>query len=278
MSRRKPGPRPRTPQQGELFADPDPSGSGSRKADGEPLASGHSAEGQVTAGPAGRDPMIVREPPAEEVGDGTRAAGRGAHGGGATGMEAVLGGAVDEGAILAALRGAVDDPEFRGRAVDAVGPLIRVLESQVPAVRAEGARLAGKFGPTVAGTMAPRLCELLDDDHRTVRAGAMEALAALGEDAVPALLRVVRRGMPFSQSLAVEVLGRLRRAASWAVPSLAWSLRSAGVRTQVEILRLLERLGRDATMAEGDVRELLRSPWSDVREAAEAALRAMGRR
>lgn len=119
----------------------------------------------------------------------------------------------------------------------------------------------------------------LGDPSPSVRLEAMDALAALGRDAAPAvptLVALVERGTPDECEAAVRTLGALGPAAAVAVPLLTARLRLPSRRDRLEAAWALGSIGPSAASSTNELAARLRDREGAVRSEAAVALGRIG--
>ncbi|MCZ6688086.1 MAG: HEAT repeat domain-containing protein [Planctomycetota bacterium] len=184
----------------------------------------------------------------------------------------------------------------------ALPSLTTALEDSEVGVRAAAATALGSLGP-VAGGSASALIKALEDEEWTVQRAAMDALAKLGPDAIPPLLEALESQNRRKKWGAIMVFQEMGPEAKLAAPALAqiWLYdedrdlkRAAGtavgrIGAEHALSVLLEALpgDQDGVLAKyvggiGEpaiepLREMLESDDAASRDAAAAALGAMGR-
>jgi HEAT repeat protein len=155
----------------------------------------------------------------------------------------------------------------------AVAPLLQVLSHPDASIRQQAARVLGDFGPEAAEA-APALRELLKDPVSGLRQEAAVALANLGQETgavIPILVEAVRK-QDLSSWRAVEALARI---GPEAVPALLEAVGKWSGEARVEAIRALRQIGPPAVPALPLLRRLVekrRSLWAAVRDWIQARL------
>src|SRR5262249_44913136 len=108
-------------------------------------------------------------------------------------------------------------PEAKG----AAGPVIRLLAAKNDSVRRKAAYGRGPIPPDAAGG-APVLIKGLADDNEDVRQAAAEAVAHLGKEVVPALVKVIKDAgaKPLPRQFAARAIGLIGSDAADAIAPL----------------------------------------------------------
>ena len=142
-----------------------------------------------------------------------------------------------------------------GRA--AVQALMPQLKHRARVVRLMAARAFGAMGPE-AEEAVPHVAELLKDEDESVRSEAVRALEKIGpaaRDAVPALAEALKH----SPSLREKAARALSAIGAEALPALVEMLKDRDSEVRLQALTALTRMGPTAEAAAPAVRELLGS-------------------
>ncbi|MHC4550840.1 MAG: HEAT repeat domain-containing protein [Planctomycetota bacterium] len=152
-----------------------------------------------------------------------------------------------------------------------LAPLLAGLESEQPLARYRAARALGALGARAREAL-PALLETLKDAEPWVRLEAGRALVRIGarERDVAALVRRLEHADPDLGPLLAEALAGMGEAA---VPALRRALGSDDERTRRLALAAFHRAGRHAAAALPDLIDLMRDESPAVRKLAGEAMR-----
>ena len=166
------------------------------------------------------------------------------------------------------------EPQNQSRRLVAVSLLAAALGSKQPQVRRAAARGLADLKPAPE-LVLPAIRSALRNPDTAVAANAVEALASLGEPAVPALIDALR--IEKIRPAVARILGRMGPQAKKAVPALAEiAVRDDRVPARCEALMALGAIGPDAAPSVPAVVEALHGAREDVCYAACYALGRMG--
>jgi HEAT repeat protein len=174
-------------------------------------------------------------------------------------------------------RAAIDAIEMIGSpaAVAAAPALVEALCDPDPFVRWSAARTLGKIGPIRPSSEVPVLACLLSDidvDVRRAAAVALERYGPAAEEAVPALIRMLKADHWVLRLQAVQSLGGIGNGAAPAIPALAQTVADTDFRVRRSAAELLGRFGPTAKQAVPALERALGDTNADVRKAASDAL------
>lgn len=131
----------------------------------------------------------------------------------------------------------------------AVGPLSVAIKDSVVDVRRAAAASLGRLGPDAEGPIAEVLVGALSDPAPSVVAAASEALVALGDEAVPALLAGLARPVAIASRTVLPILARrgeaAREALGEALADESPAVRAAAARGILMLGRELAQPARD---------------------------------
>ena len=148
------------------------------------------------------------------------------------------------------------------------------MGSRQPQVRRAAARGLADLKPA-PGLVLPAIKNALANPDMAVATNAVEALASLGEAALPALIDALK--IERIRPVVARVLGRMGRQAKQAVPALAEIVvRDDRVPARCEALMALGAIGPDAAASVPAVVKALGGTREDVCYAACYALGQMG--
>jgi HEAT repeat protein len=163
-----------------------------------------------------------------------------------------------------------EDPQAAKRAVVV---LARGLTAREPAVRAAAARALVDLHPTSA-LLLPSLASALEKADETVVSEAVDALAGLGEEAVPQLVHLLK--FKPTRSRVVFLLGRSGPAARAAVKPLADLVSDENPQVQQEAIFALGQIGPEAAEAVPALIDVYQKGAPTVRYGAGYALGKIG--
>jgi HEAT repeat protein len=160
------------------------------------------------------------------------------------------------------------------RRLDAVSLLAAALGSRQPQVRLAAARGLADLRPAPE-LVLPAIKNALENRDMAVATTAVEALASLGEPALPALIDALK--IERIRPAVARILGGMGPQAKKAVPALAEIVvRDGRIPARCEALMALGAIGPDAAESVSAVVEALRGTREDVCYAACYALGRMG--
>ncbi|MBI2823842.1 MAG: HEAT repeat domain-containing protein [Planctomycetia bacterium] len=162
------------------------------------------------------------------------------------------------------------NPMAVARAIDAITDSIR---SDDPQLSRTAARALAELD-VPAETIEPAIRAALDEMDPTVLEHVMDALAAVGEKAVPVLVAGLKD--PKQRDPAIRALGRIGPAAQAAVPALAALVSSADLVVVRDAAAALGAIGPSASKAVPSITALLGKSDSSVGYAAAIALGKIG--
>lgn len=125
---------------------------------------------------------------------------------------------------------------------------VQGLKSKDPVVRIRAAKYLVELGPK-AEEAVPPLLEALDDPDEMVGALAAGALAKVGPDILPELLRAAKDKRPMVRAWVAYVLGGFEKRSKPAVPTLIEMTRDEDVRVRRRSVWALGRIGPEARAA-----------------------------
>lgn len=163
-----------------------------------------------------------------------------------------------------------DDKELVRQAVEALGQSLQ-SDDERRRVMAAQSLIDLEPDPEIA---KPIISKILKNARPEVVSAMMDAVATLGEDAVPRMIDLLK--MEDSRPRAAAILARIGPKAAAAVPALADALADENPETRSEILMALAAIGPSAAPATAAVIELLGDPEEDVCYAACFALGQIG--
>jgi HEAT repeat protein len=138
------------------------------------------------------------------------------------------------------------DPQDKARYDSSIKTLADSLKDENEHVRAAAAQGLLDLNPP-RETLAPLIVDMMAEKNPMVRAHIADALASLGEAAVPRLIKALDRDD--TKGLAVEVARRLGPKAKDAVPALALKLKDPDADFRREVEFALAAIGPDAKAA-----------------------------
>ncbi len=161
-----------------------------------------------------------------------------------------------------------------GEEADGIPALIERLESEAALERWEAARALGARGAD-ARVALPTLIEVLTDEEPWVRHEAARALVRIGarKRDVDTLVRRLSSADHEVAQLLAEALADLGEPA---VPALRKALASGDIRTRRRAAVALRFAGRSAAEALPDFIDLMQHPDAELRRSAAAAVRRIG--
>lgn len=155
---------------------------------------------------------------------------------------------------------------FKGDAVPAVPALVKLLKSSNIYTRNDAANALIRMGPG-AEEAIPELAKLIHDMdsvsppfmHRSYCTGddAAETLGAIGPTALPVLLAALNDPEDTVRYRVVKQLGKMQEVADKVVASLTQRLTDTSIGVQVEAIKSLGLLGRDAAPAVPELTKFL---------------------
>jgi RNA polymerase sigma factor (sigma-70 family) len=177
------------------------------------------------------------------------------------------------------------DPAYRKEAVMALGSIARVDRSVVPALRrtlkddeVEVRQRAAEQLAGIGKAAVPLLVEALQDrEHH--RAGLCRAIGMLNrdaEEAVPALMEVLKSGDWMERQAAAEALGGIGRGARAAAPALVELLKSRYGQESTAAVFALGKIGPSAKKVVPELIEMLRDSEAHLRQASAQVLGSIG--
>lgn len=134
---------------------------------------------------------------------------------------------------------------------------MRGLKSTAPAIRAKSARGLAKLGTQICDTIGT-LFSITDDSDQAVREAAVQAIGAIGKEAVPVLIQLISHSCKYVRRNAVWSLGKLGPEAAPAVRSLCHTLHDPDPRTAGGAAQALGAIGRLAVEAVPALAETMR--------------------
>lgn len=164
-------------------------------------------------------------------------------------------------------------PEDKALVREAIESLVERLKSDDPFVRAAAARGLASLSPTPEVTL-PAIDKMLDDSDETTARHALDALAVIGQPAVPCLIEALKH-----DGLRLEVaylLGQIGPAAAPATDVLVELVGDDDPAVAREAVQALAKIGPGAKAATTALVGVLGQPESEVRHAAVYALGKIG--
>lgn len=167
-------------------------------------------------------------------------------------------------------------PDDRAKLTQSVDAIVAALKSDKPELRAAGARCLVESNRTAeaAEVAAPHLAAGLKDADPVVVASALDAIAAMGEKAVPRATKALEN--PEVRLYAARVLQRIGPKAEAAVPALTTALSVDDPEFKREAQYALAMIGAPAAVATPELIKSLTSSDEDVRNSATFALGSIG--
>jgi HEAT repeat protein len=156
---------------------------------------------------------------------------------------------------------------------DAVGVLTKGLTSSDAKMRTAAAKGLQVLQPPPE-MLGPVLLTVASDPDPNVSANIVNAIAGLGESAVPRTTRALHN--PKARSLALRVLAKIGPKAAEAVPTLIEIAKDAEPETREQINFALASIGSEAAPATNLLVSGISSDDKRIRESALYALRAIG--
>ncbi|MEZ4264929.1 MAG: HEAT repeat domain-containing protein [Myxococcota bacterium] len=157
-----------------------------------------------------------------------------------------------------------------GRAAGALRPLLVVLKDSNPEVRLAAVEAFAALGPAAADAGAAALVSRLGDRHPDVVAATGEALRAMGDDALPAMIEGLGGTARF---VSLRLVPALSLHGAGAAEALAGALALPSPRVRTRALESLVALGRPlATGVRAAVEPALDDASNEVRNAARNTL------
>ena len=163
-----------------------------------------------------------------------------------------------------------DDKEF---AKAAIPRLIEALKSPKQPVREAAARALIELDPDPEITR-PLMDKLMEEASPEAVNDILDAVASLGENAVPRLSKALEHAD--ARAKAAAIIARIGPAAKDAVPALIEALKDENALTRCEVLFALAAIGPDAKQAVAAVIDAVGDPEEDVCYAACFALGKVG--
>lgn len=164
-------------------------------------------------------------------------------------------------------------PEDQARKVEATKLLASALTNKEQRVRVAAARALADLRPGPAISM-PAIRDALKGASDEQVTDALDALATLGEAAVPGLINALEHEQ--AQGRVAYILGRIGPAASAAVPALAKLVQSKDADIQREAIFALAKIGPASAPAVPKLIEVYQSGTPEVRYGAAFALGNIG--
>jgi HEAT repeat protein len=188
-------------------------------------------------------------------------------------------------ALLRCLEG--DDFEMTRRCVTALGLIGPEAKTIVPAVqkhlrshdhgvREAAIRAMGLMGSDAKRAVPDLVNVLVVETYDELRKAAADALASIGGDAVPELIKCLKDQRPDSRLFACTILGRIGPDAARAVSALASALSDKTPDVAVAAATALGRIGEDARTAVSPLTAALKHDNWRVRMSAATALGEIG--
>ncbi|MDB5339732.1 MAG: hypothetical protein JWN70_5351 [Planctomycetaceae bacterium] len=137
---------------------------------------------------------------------------------------------------------AAKDTELQGDITELVRLLVALIEADKYGQPEVALRALAKLGSRAVPAV-PVLCQKLDDRRHWIRAGAIDALTAMGDPAVGAARGLLRDKSRLVRAGATEVLGRLRRLDVTETETLA---KDSEPRVRAAVARVLSHMGKTA--------------------------------
>jgi len=163
-----------------------------------------------------------------------------------------------------------NDQEAR---IAAAKRLIESLKSDDAGVRVAAARALAALKPE-PGEFAPYFLEILGNQDEAVLSRALDALATLGTEAIPGLIKAL--SIEKAQKPAAYILGKIGPAAKKAVPALIKAAGCDDPETRREVFFALGKMGPAAKKAVPVLAKALDDPCEECRFAAIFALGKIG--
>jgi len=168
---------------------------------------------------------------------------------------------------------AMINPDDKQLVAVVVPRLVKALQSEEPRVRAAAARALVDLDPDPE-ILRPLLKKVMETASPEVVDDVLDALASLGERAVPRLIEALKHEQMRSE--VAMIIARIGTPAKAAVPALVKSLDDEDPQTRSEVLFALAAIGPDAAASVPAVSKLLDDPEASVRYGACFALGKMG--
>jgi HEAT repeat protein len=156
---------------------------------------------------------------------------------------------------------------------EVVPHLVAALEAPEPRVRAAAARALIDLNPDPE-IVRPVLQKAMEDASPEALNDILDALASLGEKAVPRLIKALEEEKV--RAKAAAIIARIGPPAKEAVPALVKALEDKNPETRNEVLFALAAIGPDAAEAVPAIRQALKDPDAKVCYAACYALGKIG--
>jgi HEAT repeat protein len=167
---------------------------------------------------------------------------------------------------------AQDDPLYRGKRLS---QYVQALRDPDKDQRAKAAIALGEMrlpNPTALAALAAAL----GDQDAEVRQKAGSALAAIGPNAIPFLIKALEHSNPLVRAVAATSLGQLSPADRAAIRPLIRALRDTEPSVRLQVAAALGHFGAAASAAVPGLIESLQSPSAELRSAAVRALGNIG--
>ena len=176
----------------------------------------------------------------------------------------------------AAMRMTVQLLSRHGRdALPALPQLTPLLRHENAGVRVMTAFAVGQIGPE-AGAAAPELRRALDDPYPAVQVWAAGAYARVTKETEPPLPTLARLLPCREPQMRTDLAYAVQYVGAPALSLLRESLRHSDVRYRLGAAEVLGRMGAAARPALADLETALKDPDSQVRQAAESAVKQLG--
>lgn len=147
----------------------------------------------------------------------------------------------------------------------AVPKLVAVLEKGDPRAQRSVLVALTRFGPAAKGAV-PALAKFLADQNNTgLNKETVDALVAIGPDAVSAMGEMLGQGADAAQNLAAKVLSLIGPTSKAAVPKIAAALAQENKQTLSSLLAALVKIGPDAIDAVPTLAKLMAAQPQNAR-------------
>jgi len=192
------------------------------------------------------------------------------------------------GGVPALLRGIDgDDAELTRLCVQALGligpetkTIMPALEAQLKSanrgVREAAIRAVGNMGAEAKRAVSGLMNVVVVEQHEELRKAALDALASLGEEAVPDVAKALKDERTAARLQACAILARIGPAAKKAAPALTAALKDKSPEVRAGAAFAIGALGAEGRSAVAALAALLKDPEWRVRAAAAGALGGVG--
>jgi len=170
------------------------------------------------------------------------------------------------------------------QALGLIGPetktIMPALEAQLKSanrdVREAAIRAVGNMGAEARRAVPGLMNVVVVEQHEELRKAALDALASLGEEAVPDVAKALKDERTAARLQACAILARIGPAAKKAAPALTAALKDKSPEVRAGAAAAIGALGAEGRSAVAALAPLLKDPEWRVRAAAAGALGGVG--